>query len=218
MNDYLILKLQGPMQSWGGHTYEDYRPSEGFPTRSGVSGMLAACLGIDREEKQRLLDLAASITMAVRVDELPVEISRMTDFHTIQNARKVDGKANKDTVISRREYLCDASFTIALHVSTNSEFTIDRIREATHAPAYTLFLGRRSCPISRPLYEDRVKAASFTQALMQIPPGRGLIYSDVDEDSSGQIELRDVPLGRHRQFTTRRVYIHTDNEGSRVSE
>lgn len=218
MNDYLILKLQGPMQSWGGHTYEDYRPSEGFPTRSGVVGLLGACLGIDREEKQRLLELAASITMAVRADELSVGISRMTDFHTIQDARKVDGKANKNPVISRREYLCDASFTIALQVKTDGEFTTDDISEAVQMPAYTLFLGRRSCPVSRPLYEDRVKATTFTQALTRIPPGRGIIYSDVDEVSDGQIELRDVPLGRHRQFTTRRVYIHTDKEEASVSQ
>lgn len=222
MNDYLILKLQGPMQSWGGHTYEDYRPSEGFPSRSGVVGLLGACLGIDRDEKQRLLELAASITMAVRVDnredELPAGISRMTDFHTIQNARKVDGKPNKNPVISRREYLCDASFTIALQVKTDGEFTTDDISEAVQLPVYTLFLGRRSCPISRPLYEDRVKATTFTQALMRTPPGRGIIYSDVDEASDGQIELRDVPLSRHRQFTTRRVYIHTDKEEARVSQ
>ena len=218
MNDYLILKLQGPMQSWGGHTYEDYRPSEGFPTRSGVVGLLGACLGIDREEKQRLLELAASITMAVRADELSVGISRMTDFHTIQDARKVDGKPNKNPVISRREYLCDASFTIALQVKAGSEFTTDDISKAVQLPVYTLFLGRRSCPVSRPLYEKRVKATTFTQALTRIAPGRGLIYSDVDEASDGQIELRDVPLGRHRQFTTRRVYIHTDKGEARVSK
>ena len=218
MNDYLILKLQGPMQSWGGHTYEDYRPSEGFPTRSGVVGLLGACLGIDREEKQRLLELAANISMAVRADELSVGITRMTDFHTIQDARKVDGKPNKNPVISRREYLCDASFTIAVQVKAGSEFTTDDISEAVQLPVYTLFLGRRSCPVSRPLYEKRVKATTFTQALMRIAPGRGLIYSDVDEDSDGQIELRDVPLGRHRQFTTRRVYIHTKKGEARVSK
>ena len=218
MNEYLILKLQGPMQSWGGHTYEDYRPSEGFPTRSGVIGLLAACLGIERDEKQRLLDLAASITMAVRRDELPVTISRLTDYHTIQKARKVDGKANKNAVVSRREYLCDASFTLAIQACSQGEFSLGVIEDAIRRPVYTLFLGRRSCPVSRPLYEDRVKTDSFTQALQRVPPGRGLIYSDVDEASDGQIQLRDVPLSQHRQFTTRRVYIHTDKGETRVSQ
>ena len=33
MKDFLILKLQGAMQAWGGHTYETFRPSYIFPTR-----------------------------------------------------------------------------------------------------------------------------------------------------------------------------------------
>lgn len=50
MNQYLALKLQGVMQAWGGHTYEDLRHTELIPTRSGILGLLAACLGIDRQD------------------------------------------------------------------------------------------------------------------------------------------------------------------------
>lgn len=49
MNEYMILNLRGVLQSWGGHTFEDYRPSNLFPTRSGLIGLLAACLGIDKK-------------------------------------------------------------------------------------------------------------------------------------------------------------------------
>ena len=218
MNEYLILKLQGPMQSWGGHTYEDYRPTEGFPTRSGLIGLLAACMGIDRSDKQRLLELGDSITIAVRRDEQPTSISRLTDFHTVENARKVDGKPNKNPVVSRREYLCDASFTVALRVNNGGIDSLDGLVNVTKRPVYTPFLGRRSCPITRPLYEGMVSADSFVQALAKISPGKGLIYSDVDENSDGQLEIRDVPLNRHRQFATRRVYIHADKGGAHVSE
>ena len=48
MSRYLILRLDGPMQAWGSHTFEDFRPSNLFPTRSGLLGLLGACLGIDR--------------------------------------------------------------------------------------------------------------------------------------------------------------------------
>lgn len=218
MNEYLILKLQGPMQSWGGHTYEDYRPSEGFPTRSGIVGLLAACLGIDRSDKERLLELADSIIMAVRRDHESTPISRLTDFHTVENARKVDGSINKNPVVSRREYLCDASFTLALHATAVAKFSLADLECAVKQPVYTPFLGRRSCPFSRPLYEGRTYATSFVQALRQITPGAGLIYSDVDENSDGQLQMRDVPLNRYRQFATRRVYIHTDQGAAYVSE
>lgn len=218
MTDYLILKLQGPMQSWGGHTYEDYRPSEAFPTRSGVIGLLAACIGIDRTDKQSLLNLADSIEIAVRQDELTITSSRLTDFHTVEAARKVDGSANKNPIVSRREYLCDASFTVAIRSSLKKLFSLDDIEAAIKKPFYTPFLGRRACPVSRPLYEMRVVADSFISALQRTEPSKGLIYSDVNENSDGQLQMRDVPLSRHRQFATRRVYIHTNKGDDYVSE
>ncbi|MCW9013274.1 MAG: type I-E CRISPR-associated protein Cas5/CasD [Gammaproteobacteria bacterium] len=218
MTDYLILKLQGPMQSWGGHTYEDYRPTEAFPTRSGVIGLLAACIGIDRSDKKRLLDLADSIEMAVRQDERAITGSRLTDFHTVEAARKVDGSANKNPVVSRREYLCDVSFTVAIRSSLNGIFSLDDIEGAVKKPFYTPFLGRRACPVSRPLYETRVQADSFINSLQLTEPGKGLIYSDVNENSDGQLQMRDVPLDRHRQFATRRVFIHSNKGDDYVSE
>jgi len=68
MPRFLILKLDGVMQGWGGHTYEDWRPTELFPTRSGLLGLLGACLGIDRQDIDRLNALAESVNFAVRVD------------------------------------------------------------------------------------------------------------------------------------------------------
>lgn len=218
MNEYLILKLQGPMQSWGGHTYEDYRPSESFPTRSAVIGLLAGCLGIDRTDKQDILKLADSIEMAVRKDEYKTPVSRLTDFHTVEKARKVDGKANKNPVVSRREYICDVSFTLAMRSTSFAQYALNEIKQAIHHPVFTPYLGRRSCPLTRPLFEKMVQAESFTDALSSIQPGQGIIYSDIDENSDGQLQLRDVPLNRHRQFATRRVYIHVQKGGSHVPE
>ena len=43
MPRFLVQKLDGPMQAWGTHTYEDFRPSNLFPTRSGLLGLLGAC-------------------------------------------------------------------------------------------------------------------------------------------------------------------------------
>lgn len=47
MRSYLILRLAGPMQAWGQPTFEGTRPTGRFPTRSGLLGLLGACLGID---------------------------------------------------------------------------------------------------------------------------------------------------------------------------
>ena len=220
MDDYLIIKLQGPMQAWGSHTFEDYRPSNNFPTRSAIVGLLAACLGIDRQDQDKQIALADGLVMAVRQDDFSggngaYPSSRIIDFHTVEKARKVDGKENKNPVVSRREYLCDASFTVAMRVSASATCSLDEVKASLDSPVYTPFLGRRSCPISRPLFETSFKASSFAEALSQVAPSRGLIYSDVDEGSDGQIRLRDVPLNSNRQFGTRSVFIHSG--GSHVS-
>ena len=46
----LALRLEGPMQSWGGPTAGDDRPSLEFPTKSGVLGVVGSSLGVARED------------------------------------------------------------------------------------------------------------------------------------------------------------------------
>lgn len=142
MNEYLILRFKGVLQSWGGHTYEDYRPSNLFPTRSGLVGFLAACLGIDRKDLENQKALSDSFAYAVRVDETLNRSHKITDFHTVLKARRVSGKAGDDPIVSRREYLCDASFTVAIKFTDNATFDSQKIIKFLQKPVYTPFLGR----------------------------------------------------------------------------
>lgn len=221
MPRYLIMRLDGPMQAWGTHTFEDFRPSALFPTRSGLLGLLGACLGLDRHNQDELEQLAASVEFTVRMDkktvmchgaEKPKEISatKLPDFHTVMEARKVDGSANKNPVVSRREYLFDSSFTVAIGSRPSAVFTLDDIAQALNHPAYTPVLGRRSCPITRPLMEKMVVEKTAKDALAQILPTGGLIYSEAEE-STRPLRIRDVPIrGKHRQFGVRQVFVHKE--------
>jgi CRISPR system Cascade subunit CasD len=213
---YLILKLHGAMQAWGTHTYEDYRPSNLFPTRSGIVGLLGACLGIEREDVQARENLNAALVMAVRADQQEITPQIITDYHTVLHARKVDGTARKDAVLSTREYLCDARFTLALRV-TGGEIEMKRLAQAVRKPYYTPVLGRKSCPLHRPLYENEVEAESLATALDQISPHQGTIYSDEPLDGASVLELRDIPLfSKTREFGKRKVYV-LGQGGQRVS-
>jgi len=209
MNEYLMLRLHGVMQSWGGHTYEDYRPSLLFPTRSSLEGLLGACLGIDRDDSKNQKALSTNFSYAVRTDEAPYPVRKITDFHTVMEARKVDGSSNKNPVVSRREYLCDASFTVALRFNENASFARNDIIKALQKPVYTPFLGRRSCPLSVPLYHSVLLATSFIEALFKVEPFRGTIYSEEAYGSPNRLIVRDVPIfDGKRQFAARSVYIH----------
>lgn len=63
MNRYLILRLAGPMQFWGLPTFEGTRPTAAFPTRSGLLGLLGACLGIRRNNKDSLQSLRTAYVL-----------------------------------------------------------------------------------------------------------------------------------------------------------
>lgn len=223
MARFLILRLDGPMQAWGTHTYEDFRPSNLFPTRSGLLGLLGACLGIDRRDSKRLEQLASSVNFTARADRsvirpgvgAPVRRDgvKLSDFHTVLAARKVDGSVNKNPVVSRREYLFDAAFTVAIEERVDAPIVLESIAEALRRPAFTPVLGRRSCPITRPLLDgELVEARDAKSALSSAEPAGGTLYAEGDLISDQPVQLRDLPLyGDKRQFGTRRVYVHKED-------
>lgn len=224
MRDYLILKLQGVMQAWGEHTFEGLRPSTNFPTRSALTGLLAACLGIDRHDRQRQQALANSFLYAVRQDETGYNVIKMTDYHTVKDAREeYIGLKSHDTIITQREYLLDAAFTVAIWNTAGAHYSLEQLKAAVCQPRYTPFLGRRSCPMTRPLYESRVQAVNADEALKLIEPVAGVIYSEEDlPDVIGRNKhrhrVRDVPLpNQPRQFASRMVYVY-GKENTDVSE
>lgn len=224
MRDYLILKLQGVMQAWGEHTFEGLRPSTNFPTRSALVGLLAACLGIDRNNRKQQQALADSFLYAVRQDETEHKLVKMMDYHTVKDAREdYVGLKSHETIITQREYLLDAVFTVAIWNTDGAEYSLDQLKVAICQPRYTPFLGRRSCPITRPLYEDLVKAINSDEALKLIEPITGVIYSEEDlleilGRNKHRHRVRDVPLpNQPRQFASRMVYVY-GKENSHVSE
>lgn len=240
MRDHLILKLQGVMQAWGEHTFEGLRPSTNFPTRSALAGLLAACLGIDRNNQKQQQALADSFLYAVRQDEkklvwsmrngndeLTLEtcnVIKMTDYHTVKDAREdYVGLKSHETIITQREYLLDAAFTVAIWNTEGAAYSLDALQTAVCKPHYTPFLGRRSCPITRPLFDCRVQAINSDEALKLVEPAAGVIYSEDDLPvmagrNKHRHRVRDVLLpNQPRQFASRMVYVY-GKENQHVSE
>lgn len=177
----LLLRLAGPMQAWGADSRFDIRKTNREPTKSGVIGLLAAALGLRRDEP---LDALAALRMGVRVDREGV---LLRDFHMAHGA--------KSSYMTQRYYLCDALFLVG--VFSEDEALMRRLEEAVRHPAFPLFLGRRSCPP-----EGRVclglRAATLEDALKSEPSLNARGTSEqvriVLEDPTGTARLRDVPI------------------------
>jgi CRISPR system Cascade subunit CasD len=113
--------------------------------------------------------------------------------------------------------LFDAVFTVAVGAKPQASITLDRIESYLRMPCYTPVLGRRSCPIARPLLDADgfVEAGDAKAALSLARPTGGLIYTEGELESAQPMQMRDVPLhGKHRQFGTRRIYVHREDSCS----
>ncbi len=140
----VALRLHGPLQSWGGSAIGDTRPTLPFPTRSGVLGLVAACLGITRRDHERLLALADGARVHIRVDAAGTSL---VDDQTIQGNPRAS--TTRQTIQSKRTFLCDASFVAV--VVPGPAYSTSTIAAAITQPVFAPFLGRRSCAPSTPV-------------------------------------------------------------------
>lgn len=140
----LLLRLAGPMQSWGTQSRFTDRDTGHEPSKSGVVGLLCAALGRGRDDG---VEDVATMTMGVRVD---VEGKVERDFQTALEVRKADGRST-GTVVSSRAYLADASFLVALQ-SDDTEL-VGRLAEALVSPVWPPALGRKSYVPALPVLE-----------------------------------------------------------------
>jgi CRISPR system Cascade subunit CasD len=146
MANTLFLRLEAPLQAWGDKGQWSIRDTALEPTKSGLVGLLACALGL--KEDNDLRQLSRAITIAVRCDRPGVTLD---DFHTIVGGVvNAQGKIKADTVISKRAYLSDASFLVAIH---SDKKTIAKFALALSQPVWPYYLGRKSCPPSRPVLE-----------------------------------------------------------------
>jgi len=167
----LFLRLEGPLQAWGGHESKFViRRTMEAPTKSGVIGMLCAAMGVPRQQAgEEWLPMLSGLRMGVRIDRPGI---RWWDYHTVGAGMKMriaegERKTKSGAMLTRREYLCDASFLIALQ---GEPALIAELENAVKTPTWTLYLGRKSCPPSRPVSEHPSGTFSdLLSALKSIP-------------------------------------------------
>jgi len=167
---YLAFQLEGPLQSWGERARWTIRDTANEPTKSGVIGLLAACLGWGIENDAEISELATAVRLGVRVDRPG---RGLVDFHTVvggvmsaEGKIKITEKTHEpEVVVSQRMYLADASFLVVLGGHADR---IDRLEQAMLDPVWPPFLGRKSCPPSVPIVPRQLDAQGIEDSLRQI--------------------------------------------------
>ncbi len=212
----LLLRLVGPMQSWGTTSRFDQRDTGKEPSKSGVIGLIAAALGIDRENWKDLEPLT-HLSMAVRHDRpgVPRREYQTAGCAVTGSIIKADGTLSKEGVVSQRFYLADAAFLVGLEGRNRS--LLEQVHAHLRDPVWPLALGRKSYLPSEPIsIENGVEDAPLRDVLSRWPwiaskrkweelPEKFLISFE-SEDGSGALKM-DQPLASfaERRFGARFV-------------
>lgn len=178
----LLLRLTGPMQSWGTSSRFQLRRTDTYPSKSGVLGMMLCAMGIRREDSPNALVRLTALSMGVRVDRRGISD---WDYHTAGakiGIRKAEGGIKRtlstgeyETLLSRRQYLYDASFLVALQGDAD---VIGSCARALDNPVWPVFLGRKCCVPSEPILAGIGSFDTVGEALSSVSWTLGIGPSD----------------------------------------
>lgn len=149
----LLLRLVGPMQSWGVTSRFQERDTAPEPSKSGVLGLLCAAMGICRENWTDLEPLTR-LRFGTRRDRPGVV---RYDYHSAgahkgDRMMKADGKLSQDGIVSKRYYLANAAFLAGLEGMEQERALLEKAHAALQNPVWHLFLGRKSFVPSEPVW------------------------------------------------------------------
>jgi len=170
--------------AFGGETVDHFGVTRRFPAASMLTGLLANALGWRRTDSSAHQRLQDRLVFASRIDREPASGWLVQDFQTAQLAPNdrgwttrgyPDGRKGGRTTyesphIRYRDYLVDMIVTIALRLEPPAEPPhLDALATALQQPARPLFIGRKPCLPSAPLFAGFSTARSPLDALLSLP-------------------------------------------------
>jgi CRISPR system Cascade subunit CasD len=236
VRDFVRFTIFAPLASWGETAVGEIRGFWDRPSRSALLGLIAASLGIRRDEVDAHARLDAALGVAVRTLAAGRELS---DYHTTQNpksrfvrkhrpaTRRVALELDEpETSLSRRWLRQDALYLAAVWARSD-DISLKSIAQALEAPSFVLYAGRKANAFGLPLAPRVVQARSLADALRDDPrlpdsfallrprDGWGVevahdICDGFDHGLSGvrTMARRDASPNRDRwQFGNRIVYV-----------
>lgn len=217
--EYLVFQVYSPLVSWGTQAVGQERASDDHPGRSSLLGLLAAALGIDREDDEAQWKLSEACCFAVK--QFSAGIS-LRDFHTTQvppedkKARHILTRKNElrqaklGTILSYRSYQQESFQLIAVQ-SRDVSFPLSVIKQALEQPVFHLYFGRKSCPPALPLNPVIIEQPDLKQAFdsyecltkLDIRNDQSRYFWEAAMEQTGmqtnyRVTRYDQPLSRHR--------------------
>ena len=194
---HLIVNIEAPLMAFGGEAIDQYGVIRRFPSASMLTGLFANALGWRRVERERHQRLQDRLVFAVRIEREPAGGLRMTDFQTARlyedeegwtTRGKPDGREESPSYTRElssgrraltwrryRDYFADMRVCVALRLEPAGESpslddpSLDDLAKALDEPARPLFIGRKPCLPSAPLFGCFSDGDTALAALMATP-------------------------------------------------
>lgn len=176
--EQLVFQLQAPLSSWGEPAVGEYRGTSDVPSQSALVGLLGAALGLEREDESAHAALRDGYGWSVA--QLAAG-SLLRDYHTAQvpsrsalkgfphATRRHELAVPKDdlgTILSTRDYRQNAVSLVALQprVARVATWGLAALADALRHPQFVLYLGRKTCAPSAPLWPQLIEADTAWKA------------------------------------------------------
>jgi CRISPR system Cascade subunit CasD len=194
----LILRLEGPLQSWGTRARWDIRDTAPEPTKSAIIGLLGCALGYGMHDP-RLETLDRHLQFGTRIDH-PGWLMR--DYQTISGflptakggykfsggskrnlaVLESDPDADPATILSPRAYLQEAAFLVGLAEWSGEDSLLEQCARALQDPVWPLYLGRKSCIPACPVFETLTHEYQSLEEAFQKHRWRWLGFNEKRKD------------------------------------
>jgi CRISPR system Cascade subunit CasD len=180
MRAHLVFLLYAPVGAMGGVAVGEQRAGFDRPGKSAILGLIAAGLGLDRSDESAHTALADGYGLGLG----EIASGRLLfDYHTAQmppqrkkrrfaTRREELMVSDVRTILSVREYRTDPAYLVVLWKRGAPRWSLATIEEALRRPHFTLYFGRKACPLGVPLDPRVVEADDPHRAMVLYLAGR----------------------------------------------
>lgn len=182
MKDFLVLKLQAPLMSFGAVIVDNFGYTSDMPGLSTITGLIGNALGYYHGDIEKLHLLQKNIEIGVRCIKRGQQI---TDYQTVDfsqshlpikgwttygrlDQRKGGPDSKSGTHIRYRDYWADSAFLVVITIKNDTDVSLTDIKKALINPARPLFIGRKTCLPTAPIFYKELQSPSIKQALLDL--------------------------------------------------
>ena len=181
---WMHLRMLAPFAAFGGEAIDARGVTRDFPSRSMLTGLIANALGWHRGQREQHQRLQSRIMYGAMRETEPV-LGRTTDYQTAQLAKDDRAWTTRGTPAQRdggpttyigahqrwRDYHTDLRMSVVFRLDpVDGHPTLEDLEAMFVRPARPLFIGRKSCLPSAPIFHGWIEAEDAHAALRTVAP------------------------------------------------